>query len=320
MNFLIIVYKGIGDVILTTPLIKAIKRYISQSKVYFLTRRYSSQILKNNPYIDDVIIREELNLKKLRSLKIDVSIDYMLSTSSAFYSLVSGAKKRIAFYRQWGFLIYNHMLRTNFKGYNAREKFEYLRFFGINPGDIDDIKPEVYPSDLDYQKAREMLYLNAIDLKKDKIINFDITSPRIYRQLESDKFIFVADRLIEMGYKTLFIPSPDDEEYVKTSILRFSSYKDAHKVITGTSLLELSALISLCYLHIGTSSAPMHIAVSFNIPTFTVYSPLTNPLSWEPPFGVRGYIQDDFNNITGERLWNEVYNLIERLSRGMKNE
>jgi ADP-heptose:LPS heptosyltransferase len=311
MNFLIIVYKGIGDVVLTTPLVRVIKKKIENSRVYFLTKKYSSNILSNNPYIDGVLIKEDLKIKDLRTLKIDVSIDYMLSSSSAFYSVMSGAKKRIAFYRKWGFLLYNTMIKTDFNGYNAIKKFEYLKPFGIKKEDITDFKPEVYPSKSDFDKVINKLV--NINIKKEKIISLDITSPRVYRQLSGDKFIYIADKLIEKGFKTVFAPSSFEYDYVCDTINKFSKYKSMHMVIDNLSLMELSALISLAKLHIGTSSAPMHIAVALGIPTFTIYSSYTDPVVWTPPWGNNRYVFGELEKLSELQIYEKISFFIDEL-------
>ncbi|PJA13566.1 MAG: hypothetical protein COX65_06875, partial [Elusimicrobia bacterium CG_4_10_14_0_2_um_filter_56_8] len=53
-GILIIVFKGIGDVLLTTPLIRALKKGLPESRLYFLTRRPSLGILENNPNLSGV--------------------------------------------------------------------------------------------------------------------------------------------------------------------------------------------------------------------------------------------------------------------------
>ncbi|MCX7905260.1 MAG: glycosyltransferase family 9 protein [Elusimicrobiales bacterium] len=284
MNFLIIVYKGIGDVILTTPVIKAIKRNFNNSKIFFLTKKYSADILKNNYWVDEILIRENLKISYLRSLKIDVSIDYMLSSSSAFYSLISGAKKRIAFWRNWGFIVYNLMVKSEWDGYNVIKRFECLKAVGLDWRKIDDIKPEVYLLDDEKKRALRVFESYGLTPKKDFIISFDITSPRIERQPEADVFIYFADKLVEKGYKTVFLASNFDFSYIENSVYKFSKYKEKHIVIKHFSIRELASSLSLCDFHIGTSSAPMHISVSLNIPTFTLYNAsVTNPRAWTPP-------------------------------------
>ncbi|MGC8866738.1 MAG: glycosyltransferase family 9 protein [Elusimicrobiales bacterium] len=314
MNFLIIVYKGIGDVILTTPLVKAIKKNFPSSKVFFLTKKYSSTILKNNPYVDEIIVREEMRLIDLMSKGIDVSIDTMLSSSSAFFSLLSGAKKRVAFFRNWGFLVYNCMIKSQWHGYNVIKRLEYLKVFGIDWRKIKDIKPEIYPAPCDFENVKKTLERYLIYPGRDKIVSFDITSPRKERQLPADIFIYCADRLVEMGFKSLFMPAAWDYEYVISSIKRYSSHPDRYVVIKDFSILELSAAISFADIHIGTSSAPMHIAVAFDVPTFTLYTPQVNPISWNPPFPHHRWIQSEISKIDKFDVWKAIERQIDTLN------
>lgn len=304
MNFLIIVYKGIGDVVLTTPLINAIKKFFPESSVYFLTKKYSSEILKNNPLIEKVLIREELKISELRKLKIDVSIDYMLSSSSAFYSVISGAKKRIAFYRNWGFLAYNTMIKSEYEGYNVIKKFQYLKPFGIDWKKIEDIKPKVYYTEGDRKKVLDIF--KKVNVNTDKIITLDITSPRAYRQLSADKFMYITDRLIEKGYIPFFCPARCEYEYVKNSVNTYSKYKEKCIIVENLSLLEMACVISYSKLHIGTSSAPMHIAVAFDVPTFTIYSPYTDPKAWTPPNEIHYSIQGEFDKLTAQEIYQKL--------------
>lgn len=312
MNFLIIVYKGIGDVILTIPLVKAIKRNFKNSKVFFLTKRYSSGILNNNPWIDKVLVREDLRISYLRNLNIDVSFDFMLSSSSAFYSVISGAKKRVAFWRNWGFLAYNCMIKSDLHTYNAMKRFEYLKPFGIDWRSISDIKPEVYPSQNDKDKVNQVFSKLGINTNKDKIVSFDITSPRAQRQPKPEVFIYTADRFLEFGFKTIFLPAIWDKDYVVKSVNSYSSYPSNHIIISDFNLMELAWAISYSSIHIGTSSAPMHIAVSFNVPTFTLYSEVVDPISWTPPFDIHGFIQSKLELFDKEEVW---YRIKDHLSK-----
>jgi ADP-heptose:LPS heptosyltransferase len=310
MNILFIVFKGIGDVILTTPSIKVFKSKEPDTKIYFLTRKFASPVLKNNPYIEKIFAREEVSLKDI-FCKMDFCLDYMLSSSSLFYTLISGAKKRIAFYRKYNFF-YNCRVKDNFRGYAAIKRLYLLKPFGIEPENLsyDDVKPEIFLDDECLSNALAKLSENGID-KNDRIITFDITSPRTYRQLEGYKFIYIADKISELGFKIVFIPAPSETDYVENTIKTYSRKK--HFLIKNTSLLEAAAIISMAKLHIGTSSAPMHMAVSFNVPTFTVYSPYTDPISWTPPFGKNDYVYGEFKKLREDEIYLKIFEFMKKI-------
>ena len=79
------------------------------------------------------------------------------------------------------------------------------------------------------------------------------------------------------------------------------------------SLMELAAMISRSRLHIGTSSAPMHIAVAFDVPTFTVYSPHTNPVSWGPDSDKHRFIQGELDKLEARDIWNKIDDFVSEL-------
>ena len=54
MKFLIIRFSSIGDIVLTTPVIRCLKKQIPGSEIHFLTKQTFGTIVENNPYIDKV--------------------------------------------------------------------------------------------------------------------------------------------------------------------------------------------------------------------------------------------------------------------------
>ena len=75
---LIIRYSSIGDIVLTTPVIRAIKTQLDNTEVHYLTKDKFKSLLKANPYIDHIhTIRESVNEIKdeLQALKFDFIVD-----------------------------------------------------------------------------------------------------------------------------------------------------------------------------------------------------------------------------------------------------
>ena len=59
MKFLIIRFSSIGDIILTTPVIRCLKKQIPDVEIHYLTKATYLQILSSNPYIDKVHYLEQ---------------------------------------------------------------------------------------------------------------------------------------------------------------------------------------------------------------------------------------------------------------------
>lgn len=78
MKFLIIRFSSIGDIVLTTPVVRCLKKQVPGSVIHFLTKKSFSSILEFNPYIDQVhFLEEDMDalLNQLKHEKFDFIID-----------------------------------------------------------------------------------------------------------------------------------------------------------------------------------------------------------------------------------------------------
>jgi ADP-heptose:LPS heptosyltransferase len=86
MKFLVIRFSSIGDIVLTTPVVRCLKKQVPNAEVHYLTKRNFASIVENNPYVDKVHILEPnlgALIKKLNSEKFDVVIDLHNNIRSA---------------------------------------------------------------------------------------------------------------------------------------------------------------------------------------------------------------------------------------------
>jgi len=78
MKFLIIRFSSIGDIVLTTPVVRCLKQQVSDAEVHFLTKKSFRGIVESNPYIDKVMLLEdswELMIHELKLEEYDYIID-----------------------------------------------------------------------------------------------------------------------------------------------------------------------------------------------------------------------------------------------------
>ena len=55
MKLLIVRFSSIGDVVLTTPVVRCLKQQLPDVTIHFITKKAFLPVLVNNPYIDRVI-------------------------------------------------------------------------------------------------------------------------------------------------------------------------------------------------------------------------------------------------------------------------
>ncbi len=77
-RFLIIRFSSIGDIVLTTPVIRCLKQQVPDAEIHFLVREKFRQVLEHNPYISRLIIwahSRELMMEELKAENYDFIID-----------------------------------------------------------------------------------------------------------------------------------------------------------------------------------------------------------------------------------------------------
>lgn len=114
LKFLIIRFSSIGDIVLTTPVIRCLRKKYPGATIHYLTKKKFAGIVESNPYIDKVILLEEdLNetIKELGSENYDHIIDlhHNLRTFRIKQSI-----KKIPFY-SFNKLNIEKWIFTNFK-------------------------------------------------------------------------------------------------------------------------------------------------------------------------------------------------------------
>jgi ADP-heptose:LPS heptosyltransferase len=78
MKFLVIRFSSIGDIVLTTPVVRCLKKQVPGTVIHYLTKKSFGSILETNPYIDQIhFLEDDMDslLRKLQQEKFDVIID-----------------------------------------------------------------------------------------------------------------------------------------------------------------------------------------------------------------------------------------------------
>jgi heptosyltransferase-2 len=78
MKFLIIRFSSIGDIVLTTPVVRCLKKQLPDAEVHYLTKYGFREIMESNPYVDKLhLLKDDLNgvIENLQKEKFDYIID-----------------------------------------------------------------------------------------------------------------------------------------------------------------------------------------------------------------------------------------------------
>ncbi|WP_187647934.1 putative lipopolysaccharide heptosyltransferase III [Nitrosophilus labii] len=294
MKILLIKFRHIGDVLLSTALIKNLKKNFPNSKIDFVLNQESLPILKNNPNINKIFSYDRKNksqsfLKKIKyeidftkqiiKNRYDIVINLTEGDRGAIISILSKAPKRLGIRTRNKFL---NLLKPYTKEisfdpfiHTVEKDLQFVKHLGKN---ILEKKVEIYIDDISNKKIENILKSHNIE----KFIIVHPVSRWLFKCWDDEKFAKVIDYIEnETNFKVIITSSPEKKELDKVNTI-LSYCKSTPLNLGGKiSLYELSALISKATLYLGVDTAPMHMAAALDIPVIALLGP-TEPTIWGP--------------------------------------
>jgi predicted lipopolysaccharide heptosyltransferase III len=287
-KILIIRIDEIGDVILTTPLFRLLKNEFPNTEINVLLKNETKELLRNNPYIDNLIICEkpwiknklDLNyylwlIKKLRKERFDLVIELHTDPRNILLAFLVGKFKIGYSYRGFGFLL-NRKMKYN-KKHIIEQNLLLLKLIKIR--NLRNKNLEIFITKKDESYITYLFRTFNIN-KKNKLICINPGTARVNKFWQNEKWAKLCNNLFKKykNLKIIFTGNENEIELVENIINKI----DIKKIInlTGkTSLIQLAALIKKCDLFIGPDTGPLHIARAVNIPLIGLFGP-TDPAIW----------------------------------------
>lgn len=286
MNILLLQLKRIGDFILTTPAIAALRKHLPEARLTLVTSPVCEELLPALPPLDRVLpmrakVGEISEWFASSGTNYEYCIDFTRNDRSALLSLLSCARKRITadhqnLRKKIRSLIYNQLVDCPVR---LMHTVDYHLGF-LTPLGISEASPKV-PFTLP-ESALE----KADQLCREKIgEEFLVVHPGSARE---NKF-WEADRWAEVinhfaggrALKCVVTGGSSSQERDHIAKIKSLTRCDVIDLSRQLDLLTLAALIQKSRLLATIDSAPMHLAGAMRIPQVALFGP-TNPFHWRP--------------------------------------
>ncbi|MCX5774525.1 MAG: glycosyltransferase family 9 protein [Fusobacteria bacterium] len=277
MKILISRTDKIGDLVLSIPSFNAIYQMYPHAEIYCLVRKYNADIVRNLPYITDVIVKDDYETealsKLIQNLKLDIFVALFSDTEIAKLAKESGAKKRIGPYSKLSsFFSYNSGLRQK-RSESSKNEAEY------NLDLIKSIDEEKFSKikTLDYRVHIDKEYREKIKiwLEKRGIDKYIIVHPLSggsAKNLSLNQYANLINKLSRIydEYSIIVTGSGAEGEVVYDMVGRINR-DNVFAWISSESIQYLSALLDKSELFIGSSTGPTHIAGSLGKKVVGIY-------------------------------------------------
>ncbi|MFH0855945.1 MAG: lipopolysaccharide heptosyltransferase II [Candidatus Omnitrophota bacterium] len=290
-KLLIIKLSSLGDVILSTPGLRAIREKFPRHKISFMVAEASKDALLRCPYIDELLVVDLKNRDKgvkgllniassLRKKNFDFVIDLQNNKVSHLLSFLSLSPERYGYdNKKFGFLL-NHRIKDGKPVMDpVTHQFRLLKMLGI---DLRDNRLELWPSKEDEEYIESFLGKEWLSVDQ-KIIGINIGASKrwLTKCWPKERIAKLCD---ELGLKNMRVVVTGTEEDVAEANILASMVKNS-KIINAcakTSVNQLAALIKRCAVYISADSSPLHVASAVNTPVIAFFGP-TDPARHMPP-------------------------------------
>ncbi|MBF0619801.1 MAG: glycosyltransferase [Candidatus Omnitrophica bacterium] len=292
VNILVIKLSAVGDIILATASLKALRDRFPDARICCLSGREGATVLHGCPYIDDVVVYDYRVkdkgffgfwriLSKLRRYRFDKVIDFQNNNRSHLMGFLCLPRASYGYKNQkLGFLLTDGIPDDDPNIQPVRHQFRVLEKLGIEYSDAVRLKITLRPDDHEY--ARELLHGSWIDEKAHTIVGINIAASEKWasKNWPVENIAALCDMLAADNIRVIITGMEKDNVFVRNLA---AVMKSKPSVFVGkTTLMQLAALISYCKVYITPDSAPLHVAASVGVPVISLFGP-TNPERHVPP-------------------------------------
>ncbi len=281
-KILIVQTAFLGDVILITPLIRETKKLFPSATLDVMVIPQTEGALKNNPYINNIILFDKRKNKitsfaktlfRIKKEKYDVAITPHSSLTTAWLLYYGGIKKRIGFDR-WKASKYLTDKVPHREGIHKRLK--NLELLSVFTNENLEDETELFPSKKDFEIANKELQILKQTTKN--LIAVAPGSVWFTKRWPEEYYKKLIGKLSEENFGIVLIGSKDEYELCE----RIKPEKNVVNLAGKLSVLQSAAAISMCDLTVCNDSGVLHISNAVKTDVFAFFGPTVQSIGYFP--------------------------------------
>lgn len=292
-RILIIRLDRMGDVLLSTPVIKALRDAYPKSYIAMMVRPPIKDVVMGNPHLDEVILYDKDKEHRtiwatikyalaLRKKRFDLAVVLHPTNRSNAIPFLAAIPYRIGYDRKLGFLLTHPLKDTKHKG--LKHEMEYsldvIRALGVEPKDKSLCMPIRDESE---RKIDDIL--RSYDLKSNQILTaIHPGASCISKRWPALNYAMLADWLVQKFNARVVIVGDDSTSPIAKEIIQEMIYKPIN-LVGKMTISELASLLKRCRLFISNDSGPVHVASGVGTWVISIFGrnePGLGPLRWGP--------------------------------------
>ena len=283
---LLIRLRSIGDTVLATPALFALKRFLPEAQLDILVEDWVAPLLTDHPHVDNVITLERGGFatraraaRELRSERYDVVYNLHGGTTATFLTRATGARHRVGFKTYQYASLHTELVPSPLllwgqqKTHSVEQQLALLGWTGVPVSDRPRTQLGISAEAAESVKQQ----LDAAGLEDREIALIHPAAAFETKRWSIENFARVAEFLAERGLAPVAIAARHEVGIID-GLLNEAS---AHILSLDLSLPEVVALAARARLFVGNDSGIAHIAAAVSTPSVVVFGS-SNIAHWRP--------------------------------------
>ena len=294
-NILVFLLDSIGDVLVATPALRALRNLYPKADITCVTGSWSKDVLAYNTRINHLLtynapwlcrsekassLRDTIKfITLLRRKKFDLGIQLRIDPLGLFLLFLAGAKRRIGFGCQGnGFLLTQAIYESDL--HVVERNMRIVQSLNPNATDFDLGDPQLEFPILRQASAYIEGLLRELELNgAGLLIGVHPVPGVLVNYWRQDFFAEVGDALVEKyGAQIVFLGAGKDNSYI-SGIVKLM--KNPSVSLAGlTDLIQYRALVSRLHLLLSVDTAARHVATATLTPVIAILGGVNDEISW----------------------------------------
>ncbi|PQJ09783.1 heptosyltransferase [Flavipsychrobacter stenotrophus] len=295
-KFLVIQTAFTGDVVLATAILEKIHQFYPDAQIDFLLRKGNEGLLRDHPFITNLLIWDKRKQKKRNLLKMAMRVRKEQYThiinphrfpTSGFMMFFSGAQYTAGFDKNPFAFSFTKKAPHNIAEPHAKEYIMEVERYQLLIEDITDktaAQPKLYPTPGDYAAAKPY--------QDGPYICIAPSSVWFTKRYPAERWAELLD-LLPAQYNVYLVGGPDDKE-LSQSIIDMSGNKKAINLSGKMNYLESCALMQGADMNYTNDSAPLHFAVAMDAPVTGVFCSTISSFGFGPTHSKGRIVEIDY--------------------------
>ena len=286
-RILVVRLRSIGDTVLTTPALIALRRFLPDAQIDVLLEDWVAPVLDGFDVVDNVLTVKRGDTKdrlrmmaKLRMRGYDVALNLHGGTTAGFFTLASGAKYRVGFESYRPQFFYNRLAPASSefwrreKTHSAEQQLALLGWTGVPVADRPKTRLTVKPELEDF--AARVFREYEID-EDYPFALIHPTSAFETKHWGTENFAAAVKFLYELGIISVAVGTKDDLPV----LLDLFDKSPLQVLLHNKTLPEITAMAARAKIFVGNDSGIAHIAAAVNTPSVVIFGS-SNVAHWRP--------------------------------------